>query len=272
MSVQTRRKRTVGPYTTFLTSVVRTKRLSPTFMRVTLGGGDLANFVPVGPDTFVYVLLPPYGRAELTIDASFTWELYKEMAEGERPSGAYYTVRAHRADVAEVDLDMVLHGDNGSGSAWAARAQPGDPVALWGPRALYDSLPTDDWQLLVGDETALPAISAILESLDADSRAMAVIEVARRADEHVFATRADADIHWVHRGNAEAGTSSVLVEQVRALELPAGRGYAWGGGESRSMTAVRRYLRDTCCLAATDVCVVAYWRHADHAQDPADDE
>jgi len=70
--------------------------------RITFGGGDLVDFHPLAPDQFLYLLLPPPGRDALTIDASFTWTGYEQMAEADRPVGAYYTVRAWRPEVAEL--------------------------------------------------------------------------------------------------------------------------------------------------------------------------
>ena len=93
---------------------------------------------PAGPDTFLFLLLPPPGRTELGIDQTFTWEAHARMAVEDQPVGGYYTVRRWRPEVAELDVWMVLHGDGGHrSSAWAARAQPGDRVALWGPRTAY---------------------------------------------------------------------------------------------------------------------------------------
>ena len=120
-----RRVPETGPFTTFLTRVARRVPLNAGMVTVTLQGGDLDQFAPVGPDTFVYVLLPPEGTVELTIDQRFTWEHYYEMPDDRRPVGAYYTVRRHRPEVCEIDLEMVAHGDSGPGTRFAGRAAPG---------------------------------------------------------------------------------------------------------------------------------------------------
>jgi NADPH-dependent ferric siderophore reductase len=93
--------------------VVAVTDIHPHLRQVTFGGGDLATFAPAGPDTFLYLLLPPPGRTELTIDQSFTWEAYGEMPDADRPVGAYYTVRRWRPERHEVDVLCVLHGDAG---------------------------------------------------------------------------------------------------------------------------------------------------------------
>ena len=89
---------------TFLTSVVSVEDLHPHLRQITFGGGDLATFSPLGPDTFLYLLLPPPGRTELTIDQGFTWSGYELMPEADRPVGAYYTLRRWRPDQQELDI------------------------------------------------------------------------------------------------------------------------------------------------------------------------
>jgi NADPH-dependent ferric siderophore reductase len=247
--------------------VSRVARVGPRVARLTFEGGDLTGFVGAGPDQFVYVLLPPPGRAGLTIDAGFTWDHYRAMPPAERPVGAYYTVRYHRPATAEVDIDFVLHGGGGTTSRWAASASPGDPVALWGPRTLYHSHPAATWQLLVGDETGLPAIGAILESLPAGSGARVFVEVGDAGDEQPLRAAATVEVTWLHRDGVPAGESTLLLDAVRALTLPRGTVYAWGGGELRVMTELRRHLREERGLAAEAVSVTGYWRHRDHDEE-----
>jgi NADPH-dependent ferric siderophore reductase len=255
---------------TFLTHVVAVEDLHPHLRRITFGGGDLASFTPAGPDTFLYMLVPPPGRSQLTIDQSFTWAAHAEMPEDERPVGAYYTLRHWRPDAQELDILCVLHGDAGPASAWAARARPGDPVALWGPRTAYAPPAGTDWYLLVADETGLPAVAAILESLPDGTEARVFAEVASEIERQALPESPSFEITWLHRGGAPAGTTTLLADAVRAMPWPGGTPYVWGGGESRAMTAVRRYVRGGVGLDRSAVSLVAYWRHAAHAGDPDD--
>lgn len=250
-------------YRTFLTTVVATEELHPTLRRITFGAGDLVDFAPVGPDTFLYLLLPPPGRTELTIDRDFSWAAAAEMEESERPVGAYYTLRHWRPADAQLDIDVVLHDDPGPASSWAVTASPGDPVALWGPRTVWTPPDDVDWYLLCADETGLPAVAGVLESLPDAARAHVIAEVAD-ADAHQELPDAPGySVTWLHRDGAHAGTTSLLVDAVRALDWPQGRPYVWGGGESRAMTRVRRYARDEVGLDQERVNLVAYWRHRD---------
>ena len=253
----------MGVLRTFVTSVVAVADVSPHLRRVTFGGGDLSTFAPLGPDTFLYLLLPPPGRTELTVDQSFSWEAVADMAEDERPVGGYYTVRAWRPEVAEMDVLMVLHGDAGHASAWAARAAVGDPVALWGPRTTWHPPEDTDRYLLVADETGLPAVSVIIESLPAGTPITVVAEAWSREERPELPDQDGVQVVWCDRDGAEPGTTTLLIDAVRALPWPQeGNLYVWGGAESRAMTAVRRYVRGERRLAQASVDLGPYWRHA----------
>jgi NADPH-dependent ferric siderophore reductase len=248
---------------TFITSVTAVEPVGAHMVQVTCGGGDLSHYEPLGPDDFVYVLAPPRGCAHLSIDRSFTWSAYERMPESRRPVGAYYTVRRWRPADAAVDLVIVTHGDGddaGEGSRWAQRARPGDPVALWGPRRVYDPPSRTSRFLLVADETGVHAIAAILESLPEDVRADVVVEGDRPDDDVPLAVRPNVCVTRLHRNGAPPGTTSLLADAVRALPAPGPDTYAWGGAESKAMTAIRRYLRDDCGLEQDAVAMTAYWR------------
>jgi NADPH-dependent ferric siderophore reductase len=247
---------------TMLTTVRRVEAVHAHLRRITFGGGDLATFAPLGPDTFLYVLLPPAGQSELTVDRSFTWDAYGKMPEPERPLGAYYTLREWRPEASEIDMLFVLHGDEGPASRWAARARPGDPVGLWGPRSAYEPPAQTDWYLLVADETGLPAVASILESLPEGAVARVFAEVADANEHQPLPSSPTFDITWLHRDGAPAGTTDLLSDSVRAMQWPTGKPYVWGGGESHAMTAVRKCVRHELGLPREAVSLMAYWRRA----------
>lgn len=252
---------------TFLTEVAEVTDLNPHLRQITFRGGDLTSFEPAGPDTFLFLLLPPPGRTELGIDQNFTWEAHARMEEADQPDGGYYTVRRWRPEVAELDVCIVLHGDAGHVSAWAARAKPGDRVALWGPRTAYHPPAGTDRLLLVADETGLPTVAVILEHLPPGTSAQVVAEVDTEAERHELPASPAIAVTWVHRDGAEPGTTTGLADAVRALPPLTGTPYVWGGGESRAMTAVRRHVRDERGLDREAVSLVAYWRHQDAPPD-----
>jgi len=268
---------------THLALVERVAQLSPRVRRITFAGDDLADYRTVAPDDFLYLLLPPPGRTELTVGRDFDWVSFYEMPEEERPVGSHYTVRHRRPERGEIDIDFVLHDDPGPASGWAERARPGDPVALWGPRTTYRPPDEVDWYLLVADETGLPATAAILEHLAGrfDGPVRVVVEVADAAEEQPLGTMPgqpeqpglpDLAVTWLHRGATAAGTTTALLDAVAALDRPAGAPYIWGGGESRSMTRIRKHVRHELGFPRERVSLTGYWRHDLHANDPDDDE
>lgn len=251
---------------THLTEVVAVEDIHRSLRRITFGGGDLATtFEPNGPDCFFYVLLPPPGRDELTIDRSFSWEKHAQTPVEEQAVGAYYTLRDWRPDAAELDILVVLHGDGGHAghaSSWAATAEVGDPVALWGPRTAFHPPEGTDHLLLVADETGLPAVAGILEWLPDDWTATVVAEVSCPEEDQELPVRDGVEVAWAYRDGRPAGTTSLLVDTTRQLPELSANTYVYGGGESKAMTAVRRHVRDQRGLAREAVSLVAYWRHS----------
>jgi len=250
--------------TTFITAVTATAQVGPNMVQVTVGGGDLIGFVPLGADQFVYVLAPPAGHDQLTIDRGFTWTQYESMDVTARPVGAYYTVRRWRPAVAEIDLVVVTSGHDGEGARWATRVAAGDPVALWGPRRIFDPPADTERFLLVGDETGVHAIAAILDELadelPGDAVIDVIVEVGGECDEVPLRRGPNTSIVWKHRGDAPAGTTRTLLDSVRGLHVAPEGVYAWGGAESRVMTSIRRHVRDRVGLVAEQVAMTAYWR------------
>lgn len=272
-----RQTQQVNEIKTYVTSVVRTEQVSPTFRQITFGGGDLAHFEPGGLDQFIYVMNPPHGKSELSVDSSFRREDFGSFTEETQPVGAYYTVRAWRPEQAEIDMLYVLHGagDNhapapGTAAEWAMNAKPGDKAAMWGPRTAYEPPADTDWVLLAGDETALPAISVILENLPEGTPAHAFIETGDDGDRLPLPERADIHVHWLHRGSAHAGTTHLLSDALRDLTFPDGNVYAWGGAESAEMRAATKVLRRERGVERHRLRMVGYWLH--DGADATDDD
>jgi NADPH-dependent ferric siderophore reductase len=167
-----------------------------------------------------------------------------------------YTVRRHRPEREELDVDVVLHDPPGPACEGAAAARVGDAVGFAGPRVDFRPREDAEWLLLVGDETALPAIAAILE---ADRRAHAVVELPDPSAATPLPPGAGDRVRWVSRDGAPAATTTHLAEAVRALDLPPGPGQAWGAAESRIARGLREVLRDERGMPRSHATVKGYW-------------
>jgi NADPH-dependent ferric siderophore reductase len=233
--------------------VLRTARVTPRMARVTIGGEQLADFPGAGGDQHVVLYFYPDG---VTPPEPLTLETARVGFASARPQMRSYTVRRFDPVAHELDLDFVLHGDEGPASAWAERVQPGDDVILVGPSPAYLLDPEVPAHLLAGDETALPAIGTMLAELPAGLRVQALIEVADAAEEQPLPTAATAEITWLHRAAGQT-----LLPALRALELPDPAGLAvWAAGERTAMQELRAHLLTDRGLDRHRVRPTSYWR------------
>lgn len=282
--------------------------MSPSFLRVTFTGGDLDQCAPNGFDQRVKVLLPVPGRgmADCPLGSPDWYGDWRALPEERRSPIRTYTVRAHRPDQRELDVDFVLHGATGPASAWAERAAVGDEAALVAPDVRFPGEtggvewrpPADATSLLIaGDETAVPAICAIVESLPAGRRARVLLEVPTPADVLPLAAHPDVEATWLVRRNSAVAAAAVrgslltaaVAAAVRdlagtagpatgplddvdvdtevlwevppddALPSPAGL-YAWLAGEAGVVKGLRRHLVQEAGLDRSAVAFMGYWR------------
>ncbi len=302
------------PIRAFELRVSAVQQLTPHFRRITFTGGDLelfgANAAGQTLDLRVKVMIPALGhplpelrhlRGSLQEDWYQNWRSHDESTRGAMRT---YTVRALRPALpatggaagtpAELDIDFVLHLDGGSGPAaeWAATALPGDSMTLIGPCARWgDCLGIEfapgaaERVLLVGDETAVPAIAAILESLPEHVTGHAVMEVPVAEDFLDMAAPSGVEVTWLARGQRPHGEA--LSARVRAVVVPAacsigeepedvdidstilwetpeagaGHGlYAWIAGEAATIRELRRYLVRDVGMDRNAVAFMGYWR------------
>lgn len=239
-----------------LLQVVRTEHVSPQLLRVTLGGAELADFVSASFDDHVKVFFPVDGADKPVLpDVGPDGIAFPEGQP--RPPARDYTPRRHDSAKQELDIEFVLHGD-GPASTWAAQVRPGQYLGVGGPRGSFVVPTAFDWHLLVGDDTALPAVARRLEELGRGTRAIVVLEVGNAAAQIPLASRAQVDVHWLHRGDAPEG--SLLEAALRKITLPRGEGYAWAAGEAAAMKAVRQYLLTERGIDKKRIRASAYWK------------
>lgn len=247
-----------------LAHVIATRKLTPRLVRITLSGSELDTFGYDGPDHLARVFLPPRPGATLRLpdSADNWWPAVTAMPESVRPIVRNYTVRRLDEARREMDIDFVLHADAGPGSAWAATAALGDQIGVLSDGADYAPPVDTEWQLLIGDETALPAIAAIVESLPAHSTAVVLLEVGDGTDGLALAATAGTTVTWLHRDAEPAGRSDVVLTTLRGAQLPTGTPYAFVAGESTMVTSVRRHLVNDRGFAKDRVYFCGYWRAA----------
>ncbi len=254
-----------------LVEVLRRERVSPNFVRVTVGGDALDALDPRGFDHWFRLFLPRGADTDWNLPRRMDRAGYQEylaMPEATRPILRNYTVREFRPDARELDIDFVVHGTEGPASRFALTAEPGDRVALLDQGIGWEPVGDSDWTLIVGDETALPAVAGILRDLPPDARGVAAIEVPDAAD--VPAPRdlpAPAGVS-VHRLVREHGTrpGALALATVPELPLPEGTPSVFLAGEQAMATGLRRWLVKRG-VPRRNIVFTGYWRVAKSADE-----
>lgn len=217
--------------------VIRSRYLTPHMLRITLGGAGLADFPEDQASAYIKLIFPQPAQA--------------------RPLMRTYTISAQRSD--EIDVDFVLHATDGPASAWARRAKPGEQILVGGP-GLKKLINHDaDWFLLVGDMSALPAITVNLAQLPDHALGYAVLEVLSEADIQPLTLPRNMEVHWVVNGIASSDTSALL-ERVEQLDWLVGQPAVWVAGEFHSVRALRRYFKRQHPMEKSHIYQSSYWK------------
>ncbi|MFC4056231.1 SIP domain-containing protein [Actinomadura syzygii] len=252
-------------------TVLRVCDVTPGMRRVTLGGEQLGAFhrdgldLPAlrsdGFDDHVKFFFPAPGESRPVLPRQDISSL--DWPADARPIAKDYTPRRFDPAAGEIDFDFVRH-EGGPASDWAQRARPGQTAWIAGPK-MSESHPVDaEWLLVLGDETALPAIGRWLEEMPDGTRAKVFIEVRDLAERQDLPTRADADIVWLSRDGAPAGTTGLLADAVRTMQWPPGTVFVWAAGEAGALKPVRRLLAERN-LAREHTHITGYWRRTEPA-------
>lgn len=240
--------------------VVGTEHLTPTMVRVYLGGPNFAAFTSNEyTDRYVKIY---FARPELGLEPPYdVAELRERLAPEDLPVTRTYTVREVDEVEQRLAIDVVVHGDQGVAGPWAARVRPGERVVLSGPGGAYRPDPTADWHLLAGDESSLPAIAAALEALPDDARGVAFVEVDGPQDEIALRVPAGVELRWLHRAPAAAGTTTLLPDAVGGYDWPEGRVHVFAHGEREAMKGLRDVLFAQRGLERSQVSLSGYWAY-----------
>jgi NADPH-dependent ferric siderophore reductase len=234
--------------------VLRTERITPKMARITLGGDELSGYPRFGPDQRIKLFLPVAGQDRPAMPRASSAGPVWPPGEP-RPVIRSYTVRRFDPDAGELDVDFVLHTARGPAAEWAARAAPGDWVGVSEPGGRYQPDPNTQAHLVIGDESALPAIATVLDVLRPfDGPVQVFVEVADPAEEQEL----PRPVRWLHRGAQAPGRP--LVEAVTTATLPAGPCQAWLSAEAAAVRDIRAHLLDERGLARRLVYATGYWR------------
>ncbi|WP_184728951.1 siderophore-interacting protein [Saccharopolyspora phatthalungensis] len=239
-----------------LLDVRSTERITPRMVRVILGGSGLSDFASNGSDQRIKLCLPqpgqpmPLGRTRAEVFA---------LPREQQPRQRTYTVRWFDPQRLELAIDFVVHDHDGPGSTWAAQAAPGEQIVTVGPSPAYRPQPDADALVLIGDESALPAIGAILEELPAEARVQVFAEVADAAEEQSISSAAAVAWHWLHRDGIPPGESTLLADALRSAQLGPNP-HVWIGAEADVVRQLREHCQQELALDRRRLYALAYWR------------
>lgn len=239
-------------------TVIRREQLSPHMVRIIAGGDGFSDFVNNSfVDRYIKIVFPQPGvDYAQPLDL---WTIRETMPRAQWPFTRTYTVRWVDAEARELAIDFVIHGDEGLAGPWAAAAQPGDSITFTGPGGAYNPSPDADWYLFAGDEAALPAIAASIETLPPEARGLAFLEVDSEADIQPIAAPPGVQVSWLFRNGVPAGDSGLLVSAVAEAQWPDGRVDVFAHGERGYMKALRDVLFVQRGLERSQVSLSGYW-------------
>ncbi|MFD5224251.1 siderophore-interacting protein [Microbacterium sp. NPDC058342] len=287
------------PYRTFRTTVARITALSPSFTRITLAGDDLAHFGTDGLDQRIKLIIPfadgtitDVGQFDETQSMTDWYRRWRELPDELRNPIRTYTIRSPRPGDREIDVDFALHGTEGPASAWAGGAGVGDPMFVVGPDSRAEAPGGGiEWKpgtatsvLIAGDETAMPAICSIVESLHDGITGDVCIEVPTESDALPLSAPDGVRVTWLARGGAAhgvrlsaavhawgreraaasaPGTALAETDPDVLWDVPEAVGsgeYAWLAGEAGTITALRRHLVRDLGIDRRSIAFMGYWR------------
>jgi NADPH-dependent ferric siderophore reductase len=234
---------------------------APHLRRISLKHELLKEVGLLAPGTHFKVFISPNKATQAVLpDMSAGRPFWPD--EKTKPYIRTYTVRSIDRITGILDVEFVLHGDNGPASTWAGKAAIGDHLGIGIKRSgkIHDPA---DWYLFAGDETAIPAIAAILETLPAETTGLALLEVKSKADTFSIKTESAVDIRWLIRNEMPPEQSELLLHAVKNLVLPnpaLKSRYALIAGEDNMVRAMRKYAGEQLGLNREELHATVYWK------------
>jgi NADPH-dependent ferric siderophore reductase len=219
--------------------VIESRRLTPHMQRITFASPELADFESAGPDDHVRLIVP-------------------DAASADGFASRDYTPRAFDPKTGELTIDFALHVA-GPATAWALAAKPGDRVQIGGPRGSQVVADDFDYYMLIGDETALPAIGRRIEGLRPGVPVWSLVVTESAEDRQTFATKADWQGLWVDRASTPGDDAQRLLSVLSTWQAPAGDGYVWFAAEAQVARALRHHVLEERQHPAAWFKAAGYW-------------
>lgn len=216
--------------------VLSRRFLTPSMIRVVLGGDELVHF------------------ESTSVPDEFLWLSFSKRDGGS--GGRYYTVRQWDVRARHLTIDFVKH-EEGVATEWAQGTIEGDTIEIYQPRSRFD-LPASGSTFLLGDFSALPAIGRIIEDVPHDRHVVAHVEIPAASDRQSLPVRNTVDLTW-HETSRGPDSHTRLAAIARSVTLPEDLGYIWIAGEASAVSECRRYFRDVCGIAKDRITSVGYW-------------
>lgn len=239
-------------------TVTSTSWTTPVVRRIEFRTDDLSAFAEsVFTDRYVKLVFPKAG-------VEYPEPLDLKALRGSVPADELPDIRTYTAlfpdlEAGTLAIDFVVHGDEGIAGPWAAGARVGDTLVLNGPGGGYRPDPAADWHLLVGDESALPAIIAALDVLEPESIVRVILQLEKPGHEPSLTLATGWEVSYIYRKGTPDGGD--LLDAVRSLDWLDGRVQAFVHGEAQAvMHRVRPYLLNERGLPRADVSISGYWR------------
>ena len=235
--------------------IVRTRQLTTNMKRITLGGEELNGFPENQEGSYIKLWFPWPGETEINMPSEDG-----QRGPGNGPMMRTYTISNFDASSLELDIDFVIHGDEGPASGWALNAKPGNRITISGPGAGNMIDTSADWFFMVGDMTALPALTANLKTLPDEAKGYFVMEIIESSDKQELSKPDGIEMHWVINPNP-GEDNDILLDRVRELPFYNGRAAVWTACEFSKMRKLRHYFRQEKNVDRFDVYASSYWKN-----------
>jgi len=219
-------------------SVASVERLTPRMQRIVFTSPEMHDFISAGPDDHV--------------------KLFFSGEDGGPPRMRDYTPRLFDTLTGSLTIDFALH-EAGPATAWALAAQVGDTLDIGGPRGSTVVADDFDWYLLVGDETALPAMGRRVEELRPGVPVTTFAIVEQAQERQAFQTQAQLRSHWIAREGQPLDDAALLRFALDEYVLPPGDGFVWIAAEAHTARVLRGYMMNTRGHPKAWIKASGYW-------------